>query len=145
MNVLSQERSILGTVQDLWQRNRYLVAGLIFFFSVVIPFIKSVVLLILLAKPNLSSRRLWETSLNLISKWSMADVFTVGILLAFMATTDSIISTKTQVSLMGMNLPVEVAMISNSDLGQGFYFFTAYCIGSIAAFQCFRLWQNQES
>jgi len=55
----------------------------------------------------------------IISKWSMADVFVVGVLLATLATTS------------------EDAI--EAHLHEGFYYFAAYCIISILAAQIMKV------
>jgi uncharacterized paraquat-inducible protein A len=58
---------------------------------------------------------------NLISKWSMADVFVVGVFVAFLAAN--------AVKKEGGLLSFEAV------LGPGFYFFLGYCLLSILSSQ----------
>ncbi len=60
---------------------------------------------------------------SVIGKWSMADVFVVGILLAFLATRsdDNI----------------------HAQLHDGFYWFLAYCVISIISFQIMKVEGNE--
>lgn len=114
-------RSILGTVRDLFDNDNVLVALLIVTFSVLIPLFKGFILLITLLdlKPATRSRLNWFNSS--ISKWSMADVFVIGIFVAFLAAN-------------GLREDSGLVMFSSS-LGPGFYYFLGYCLISIAASQ----------
>ena len=88
VTVYEQTRSILGTVQELWRSADYLVSFLILLFSIVVPVTKGAMLLAsLTAVPDAVKRRL-VTFVDLIGKWSMADVFVVAVFLAFLATRD---------------------------------------------------------
>lgn len=114
MELMNTSRSILQTVDDLIKGNNHLVAGLIFLFSVAVPVLKGLLLLLAL---SLTSKPLLRFRIDLvirsISKWSMADVFVVGIFIAF---------------LSGEAMPNFKAV-----LGEGFYYFTGYCLVSIAS------------
>jgi uncharacterized paraquat-inducible protein A len=107
-------RSIWGTVQFLYDSNNNLVATLILLFSVIIPILKSILLLWVLAPmPSqfIAPKKPLLTWLNRIGKWSMADVFVVAVFLAYLATG---------------SMKVFSARLEN-----GFYFFLAYCILSM--------------
>ena len=106
-------RSILGTASDLWDFGFKLVAVLILTFSVVIPAIKSL-LLILACLPEQLSRTLRINAL--LGKWSMADVFAMGVFIAMLAANGS---------------AQENALIHfHAELHSGFYWFLAYCLVS---------------
>ena len=116
--VYDKTRSILGTAEDLWNFGYKLVAILILTFSVVIPGIKS--LMLLSACLINDNRKLLEVS-AVISKWSMADVFAMGVLIA---------------SLAANAASSESAILSfHASLHDGFYWFLAYCLISGAAGQ----------
>jgi len=108
-------QSILNTVQTLHKNNNSLVAGLILLFSVLVPIIKAILLMIVLFFKKVKGRSKLYKFVSLIGKWSMADVFVVGVLLGFMATSsdDNI----------------------HAVLHSGFYYFLAYCLISILAIQ----------
>ncbi len=108
-------QSILGTIESLFNANNALVGFLILLFSVLIPIFKALSLLMVLFFKKLSFRKRLYNFINLISKWSMADVFVVGVFLAFLATRSD----------------ENVQAI----LHNGFYFFLAYCLISIFATQ----------
>lgn len=112
-------RSILGTVDELARTGNLLVAFLVVFFSLVIPLFKLLLLLVTLV---LGSPRAQDFLLKVnssLSKWSMADVFVMGLLVAYMAG-----SASGQVGDL---------LIMDARLEPGFYYFLGYCLFSIAA------------
>lgn len=112
-------RSILGTVEELANTGNLPVALLIVFFSVVIPVFKLCLQLTALALPQARWRApLWWLNASL-SKWSMADVFVMAMMVAYMAGSAS--------GQMGDLLTM------NAQLEAGFYYFLAYCLFSILA------------
>ena len=119
LQAYSSTRSMWGTVQELARTGNVIVAFLIVFFSLVIPVFKLLLqaLTLLIASPNVRGQLLWLNAR--LSKWSMSDVFVMGLLVAFMAGRAS-----DQVGdLLTMNAVLE----------PGFYYFLAYCLFSIAA------------
>ena len=108
-------QSILNTIKTLHQNDNSLVAGLILLFSVVIPVLKAILLMIVLFFKKAGNRLGIYKFVALIGKWSMADVFVVGVMLAFLATRSD----------------DNVEAI----LHAGFYYFLAYCIISVLAIQ----------
>ena len=119
LQAYSSTRSMWGTVQELARTGNVIVAFLIVFFSLVIPVFKLLLqaLTLLIASPNFRRQLLWLNAR--LSKWSMSDVFVMGLLVAFMAGRAS-----DQVGdLLTMNAVLE----------PGFYYFLAYCLFSIAA------------
>ncbi len=108
-------QSIMKTIQTLWDNDNNLVANLILLFSVLVPIIKAVTLLTVLFFKQIKSRTFLHKFVAIISKWSMADVFVVGVFLAFLAT-------KSDDNI-------------HAQLHEGFYYFLAYCIISIIATQ----------
>lgn len=106
-------QSILGTIETLFNANNAFVAFLILLFSVLVPVFKAVSLLAVLFIKKLGRRKQLHKFISIISKWSMADVFVVGIFLAYLATSsDENIEAKLHI---------------------GFYYFLAYCLISILA------------
>ena len=95
------------------------VAGLIVLFSVLVPVLKAALLVPIFAlRGTATSYRLFGV-VQALSKWSMADVFAVGMLIAL---------------LVGKGTANLSAVA-----GSGFYFFAAYCLVSNAAFQALRI------
>lgn len=118
IHLFSEKRSVLGMLKKLWEDKSYWPFILIFVFGIIVPLVKSGIIfyLILGKKPDLK----WQQFVSAISKWAMADVFTISIFVAF----------------LGAN-----AMESTSaTLQSGFYFFSGYVILSgIVAVLCKRL------
>lgn len=115
----NETRSVVGAIRSLHDSGNDFVAGLILLFSVLVPLTKVALLV-----PMLVWRRSpWAGRLARfvqgISKWSMADVFAVGMLIALLVARGT------------ANL--------SAVAGSGFYFFTAYCLVSNAAFQALRI------
>jgi len=109
-----QTQSILQAVRHLYTSGNVFVAGLVLLFSVLIPFLKSIAFFVILALRGPSTRRLYNVVRSL-SKWSMADVFVVGVFIAYLA------------SVATDNL--------DAVLEPGFYYFVGYCLVSNLAFQ----------
>ena len=113
--VFRDTRSIIQTIRNLHESGNDFVAGLILLFSVIVPFVK---VLLLGSVPLLKSAK---ARYNLflfvrsISKWAMVDVFVVGIYVAFLAG--------------------KAADNFDATIERGFYFFVAYCLLSLAALQ----------
>ena len=114
--VFAETRSILQTVKDLHESGNDLVAGMILFFSVMVPFVKAVLLGVVgLLKPTRPARYRLFAFVRGISKWAMADVFVVGVYIAYLSAkaTDAL----------------------DAQLHEGFYYFTAYCLISLLSVQ----------
>lgn len=117
--VLDETRSILGTIANLHENGNHIVAYLILLFSVLVPFIKALLMAYVALSPSAPTKFRVHRLVSLISKWAMADVFVVGVFIAFMS--------------INTNENIE------AELHNGFYFFLAYCITSILAVQLIRL------
>ena len=68
---------------------------------------------------------------DLIGKWSMADVFVVAVFLAFLATRDQAQVNSFSVPVLFQQIDVAMETHLTSTLGSGFYFFLAYCLFSV--------------
>jgi paraquat-inducible protein A len=113
--IFRETQSILRAVRRLYDSKNYFVAGLILLFSVIVPFIKVAMMSVILAiKSPLTKYRLYLL-VRSMSKWAMADVFAVGVFIAFMAgnALDNL----------------------NATLHPGYYYFIAYCLISNLSFQ----------
>jgi len=119
MVVYQKTRSILGTVQELARTGNSGVAFLIVLFSVVIPLSKLLLQFTTLLLRNSTARRWLEQVIAAVSKWSMADVFVMALIVAYLAGSAS--------EQMGD------LMTMDAHLGQGFYWFLGYCLFSIAS------------
>jgi paraquat-inducible protein A len=113
--IFRQTQSIIQAVRSLWDSGNAFVAGLILLFSVTIPFLKAIAFFVILTLKDVSRRRRLYLTVRSLSKWSMADVFVVGVFIAYLAAvaTDNL----------------------NAVLETGFYYFVGYCLVSNLAFQ----------
>lgn len=119
LEIYRNTRSIWGTVDSLAAAGNWLVAFLIAFFSICVPLFKLLLQLVaLLLPPSVLRHWLWRVN-GAVSKWSMADVFVMALMVAYLAGGAA--------DQMG-NL-----LVTQAQLGVGFYYFLAYCIFSIAA------------
>lgn len=118
IEVYRQTRSIAGFAGELARQGNVLVATLIVVFSVIVPVTKMLILAGATLSPPAVSGPLLRMNAAL-SKWSMADVFVIALLVAFMAGRAS--------GHAGELLQM------HAELGPGFYYFLAYCLFSIAA------------
>lgn len=119
MNLLHETRSIFGTIRKLYDTGDWLVASLILGFSVVVPAAKGLMLLYVLSFRKAPGRRVLHKLVGLIGKWSMADVFVMGLFLTYLAGN----------AINGMS-----AM-----LHEGFWFFLGYCLLSVLSAQFMRV------
>ena len=110
-----QTQSVLEAVRTLHENDNDFVAGLILFFSITVPFLKALALVIILVLRDQTSRYRLYLMVRSLSKWAMADVFAVGVFIAMLAAqgTDNL-----------DGIP-----------GPGFYYFASYCLVSNLAFQ----------
>ena len=117
--VFRQTQSIAQTVKNLYTSGNLFVAGLVLLFSITVPLIKAGLLAILLTTRRAATRRRMYVLVRSISKWAMADVFVVGVFIAYLAAkaTDNL----------------------NAVAERGFYFFAAYCLLSNLAFHLLQI------
>jgi len=123
--IFRETRSILQTVRTLHESGNDFVAGLIFLFSVVVPFVKGALLAVI---PWLKSREARQRVFAIvrdISKWAMADVFVVGVYVAYLSAkaTDNL----------------------DAELKVGFYYFASYCLVSLLALQFMKVGERRPS
>ena len=110
---------MLGAIRSLHESGNDFVAGLILLFSVLVPLTKAALLVPIFAWRSTPLAYRLARVVQAISKWSMADVFAVGMLIALLVAKGT------------ANL--------SAVAGPGFYFFTAYCLVSNAAFQALKI------
>jgi hypothetical protein len=113
-----ETRSVLGMSRELAGNGNLAVAVLIVTFSILIPGAKLLLQLAAFLGPPAVGLRLLPLNAAL-SKWSMADVFVMAMLVAFMAGRAS--------GHMGELL------VMNARLEVGFWYFLAYCLFAIGA------------
>ena len=125
VEVFQQTRSIVGSVRRLYEVGSPVPATLILLFSVVVPFVKT--LLVGWATFAASGVRRQRTLafVEVIAKWSMADVFVVALFIAYLAAMAS-------QSAPAAGPPV---VAFSARFGAGFYWFAAYCLFSLATQQ----------
>lgn len=134
-NLIDKELSIMATVQELWNDQRLLVAGLIFGFSVCIPLLKTLLVTVayFIKKQQVANRLL--NFVSLIGKWSMADVFVVAIFLAILSTNHAETATAQNINVFGFKIALELSTQTLSNVGEGFYYFVTYCFVSLVGTQ----------
>ena len=128
VEIYQQTRSILGSVKRLYEVGSPVPATLILLFSVIVPLGKAALVawsfFIMDAGRRVGTLRFVEA----IAKWSMADVFVVALFIAYLAAQAS------QTAAGDPNAgPPLIAFTAH--FGPGFYWFTAYCIFSLASQQ----------
>jgi len=124
INLFSEKRSVLGMLEKLWKAGNYWPFLLIFLFGIIVPLVKSGIIFYILLARNHNIK--WRHFVNAISKWAMADVFVIGIFVAF----------------LGANAMEN----TKATILSGFYFFSAYVLLSAAiAFLLGRMLKNSGS
>jgi len=118
--IFEETRSIWQTVLSLKEAGYAEVGFMVVTFSIIIPVTKG----LLIIWTWLSTARWRWQLISVISKWSMADVFVVAILVAFF-------TAKATADLQ-------------SALHDGFYWFLAYCFLSIISGQCLAGYADQQ-
>ena len=113
--LFNYKRSILEAVKDLFEGGNYLVSFLILLFSIMIPVLKGIIIFWVFGFGDSNKKRAAHGFVFRIGRWSMADVFAVGVFIAYLGG----------------------AAIESLDaiLEPGFYYFTGYCIVSLLSLQ----------
>lgn len=123
-----QSKSVVDLVYVLLESKNYVVAVSIFVFSVLVPFIKLTLSVLLLLNRSFRDNSLAKKIVGRIGKWSMADVFVVATFLSYL-------------SFSNMNSGID----TEAKTLVGLYFFLAYCILSIASSQFIELAVKKEN
>ena len=129
--LVDKELSIMATVKDLWQDQRLLVAALIFIFSVCIPLLKTLLVTLAYLKRHTQIESKLMGFVAHIGKWSMADVFVVAVFLAILSTNHAETTNSHQFNLFGFKVALDISSQTLSAAGDGFFFFTGYCLLSL--------------
>jgi hypothetical protein len=126
IEVYAQTRSIVGSVRHLYSVGSNAAATLILVFSIMVPVTKSLLVswAVLQSKPELRRRTL--SLVETIAKWSMADVFAVAVIIAYLAA---------QASQSVPGSSAAAIVVFQASFGVGFYWFAGYCLVSIAVQQ----------
>jgi hypothetical protein len=130
IEVYQQTRSILGSVRHLYSVGSVTAATLILLFSVLVPFIKAMLVMWAVFHRDELQRARTLKFVEIIAKWSMADVFAVALIIAFLAA---------QASQAGGGSTLALVTFS-ATFGPGFYWFAAYCMFSLFVQQMTTRW-----
>ena len=101
-------------------------ATLILLFSVIVPFAKMSLVSWALFRRDEAGRRRTLAIVEIIAKWSMADVFAVALFITYLAAQAS------QTPPGGVSSAI---IAFDATFGPGFYWFAAYCVVSLAVQQ----------
>ena len=131
IEVYAQTRSIVGSVRHLYSVGSNTAATLILFFSIIVPITKLLLVSWAVLQPNPGRRRRTLYFVEAIAKWSMADVFAVAVIIAYLAAQAS----------QSANGNASAAIVTfSASFGSGFYWFTCYCLASVAVQQLSARW-----
>jgi uncharacterized paraquat-inducible protein A len=119
IELYDRTQSVISGIQLLYEFDNAFVATMILIFSVVVPVLKALILFAVLAFKEWKQRMKAYHFVALIGKWSMADVFVVATFLAYLGTSSD----------EGIS----------SEVMEGLYYFTAYCIISLLAIQVIKI------
>jgi len=132
IEVYQQTRSIASAVRHLYAVGSPTAATLILLFSVIVPLGKTALVVWALFLGDLARRMRTLYVVEMIAKWSMADVFAVALFIAYLAA---------QASPAAPSAAVGPAVVAfSASFGPGFYWFTAYCLCSLAVQQATARW-----
>jgi uncharacterized paraquat-inducible protein A len=127
VEVYHQTRSIVGSVRNLYEVGSPFPATLILLFSVIVPVTKATLVAWACFLASSERRRRTLRFVVAIAKWSMADVFVVALFIAYLAAQ----ATQVQPGDPG----AAPLVVFTAQFGAGFYWFTAYCLFSLASQQ----------
>ncbi|WP_440874714.1 paraquat-inducible protein A [Thalassotalea sp. PLHSN55] len=133
--LVNKELSLIATVEELWQDQRLLVAALIFAFSICIPLLKTLLVIVAYAKQKTQIEEKIIAFIGKIGKWSMADVFVVAVFLAVLSTNHAETASQQTLKIFSFKLDLLISSETLSAVGAGFYYFTGYCLLSLLANQ----------
>jgi hypothetical protein len=130
IEVYAQTRSIVGSVRHLYQVGSNAAATLILLFSIIVPLTKSLLVSWAVIQSDPARRKRALFFVETIAKWSMADVFAVAVMIAYLAAQASQSAGGSGAS----------AIVFDASFGAGFYWFAAYCLTSLAVQQITARW-----
>ena len=131
IEVYYQTRSILGSVKHLYEVGSNTAATLILLFSVIVPFGKILLVLWATTRRDQIGRERTLHFVEIIAKWSMADVFAVALFIAYLAA---------QATQSAPGTAGAAILAFTATFGPGFYWFAAYCVFSLALQQLTTRW-----
>jgi hypothetical protein len=127
VEVYAQTRSIMGAVRQLYEVGSPIPATLILLFSVIVPLTKTALVTWAVYTRDRGRRLSTLNFVTAIAKWSMADVFVVAVLIAYLAA---------EATQTPPGDPGAVPLLAfDATFGPGFYWFAAYCLFSLASQQ----------
>lgn len=132
IEVYHQTRSIVGSVRHLYRVGSATAATLILLFSVIVPFTKACLVLWAVWHDDGARRRRTLRLVEMIAKWSMADVFAMALIIAYLAA-------RASQTPPGPGFAPQLVAFTAS-FGPGFYWFAAYCLVSLATQQATARW-----
>lgn len=112
-----QCKSISDLIGILFGSGNFFVGTAILFFSVIFPVLKLIFSFLFVLSKNMRNKKLFVNIVSYIGKYSMADVYVVGIFLAYLAFSN-----------------ISNAVTTEGKMILGLYLFTGYCILSILVF-----------
>lgn len=127
-----QSKSIVEVTKTLWTGGTWdlkLVGALILLFSIVFPFFKLILSILYLYYEKAKASKAVKNIIFYLSKWSMADVFTVALFMAYIGFYGLVTSQLADISRNDTGFAVET--LNYSKLSPGAFFFTAYCLLSV--------------
>lgn len=142
--LIDKELSLINTIEELFSDNRIFVGLLILIFSICIPVIKTCLVSFAFWKREKAIEKKIINFVSSIGKWSMADVFVVAIFLAVLSTNHAETSDQQQLAIFGFKLNLTVSSETLSMVGEGFYYFTAYCLLSLLGTHLYQSAFNNE-
>ena len=119
ISAYNKTQSILGTVKELASNNNLFVAALVGLFSIVIPSLKLLLQLFYCCLPLNEFKQKLGQVICALSKWSMVDVFVIALIVTYLAG-----------NAHGKSGEL---LVMNAQFGEGFWYFSAYCIFAIIA------------
>ena len=128
VEVYQQTRSIVGAVRNLYDVGSPLPATLILLFSVIVPLTKAALVGMAMFIDGEAVRQRTLKFVEIIAKWSMADVFAVALFIVYLA------AQATQ-QPPGAPEAAPPLLAFTAQFGPGFYWFAAYCLFSLASQQ----------
>jgi hypothetical protein len=128
VEVYQQTRSIVGSVQQLYDVGSPVPATLILLFSVIVPLTKAALVAMAVYMRDAAAQARTLAFVEAIAKWSMADVFAVALFIVYLA------AQATQ-QPPGAPEAAPALLAFTAHFGPGFYWFAAYCVFSLASQQ----------
>jgi hypothetical protein len=131
-----KSKSILEMAKLMLSNNQikvFIVGILVLTFSIIFPLLKIISTIMVLFVKRLENNRLINFMVFKSGKWSMADVMVVAIFMAYIGFSGIISNQLSQLEKISNRF--NILTTNNSDLQNGFFFFTAFVILGISISQ----------